>query len=126
MLAASPFAKLIDMTPTLPTPTASPVASISPVPSAGRTVHYTMDRSDYRPGSPYLLPYEPRVRPAVIVEVQDAATGLVNLQVMVDGANDGYSPVICGTLWRPSCAYSPTPAPGKWSWPAMTTVRVET
>jgi hypothetical protein len=84
-----------------------------------------LDPTDYRPGSPYLGRKETHVRPAVIVEVQDAASGLVNLQVFVDGANDGYSPNTTGTLWRPSCPYSASLSPGKWSWPQMVTVQVE-
>src|SRR6266566_3776250 len=108
-------------TPTTP-PAVSPAvaptvpAAMSPVPTVGRTVHYSMLRADYHPGSPYLQNADPHVRPAIITEVQNAAIGLVNLAVFPDGANDGYQPSSI-PLWRASVEYAAESTPGKWSWP---------
>ncbi len=63
-----------------------------------------------------------QVRPAVIVETHgnekfDAfeSGSAVNLQVFLDGSNDGYP---FGLLWKTSALFSDTPGkPGTWSWP---------
>jgi hypothetical protein len=101
-------------------PVAPVTAAVTPPPTVGRIVHYSMlDPTDYRAGSPYMGQKEVHIRPAIIVEVQDAATGLVNLQVFIDGANDGYSGGTLGTLWKPSIEYAAVSTPGKWSWPPV-------
>ena len=75
----------------------------------GRTVHYVMD-------TPLAAGESPKVRPATVVVVNDAATGSSNLQVFVDGTNDGYGPGQ-GTVWKPSSVYSEGREPGTWHWP---------
>lgn len=57
----------------------------------------------------YVLP-SGIVRPAIVTAV-DFDT--VNMQVFVDGGNDGY-PAEQGTLWKEGVAYSAEMEPGTW------------
>lgn len=103
--------------PTLPPPdlSAPAVAPTAEEPRpldgliAGRIVHYVMDR-------PYSAGEAPEVRPAVVVRVWDAHTGCVNLQVFIDGTNDGYESAR-GTVWKTSRLYSEGGEAGTWHWP---------
>lgn len=53
-------------------------------------------------------------RPAVVVRVGDRASGLVNLRVFTDGAND--APYGDHTLWATSVRYSEEPQDQTWHW----------
>ena len=56
----------------------------------------------------YVLPAGPTQgehRPAIVVRVWDAQAGLVDLQVFLDGSNDG-RPYTQGTEWAVSVPYS--------------------
>jgi len=77
-------------------------------PTIGRTVHYIM------PGSG-------KHRPATVVEVfGDRPDGLCNLQVFVDGSNDGFR-AEQGTHWAPSIHRDDTMTrQGTWHWPEGT------
>jgi hypothetical protein len=55
--------------------------------------------------------------PAVVVRVNDAASGSVNLQLLPDGSND-LADWKNDRGWRTSVAYDPTAkTPGTWSFP---------
>lgn len=84
-------------------------------PSIGRIVHY-------------VLPEGPRrgeIRPAVIVRVftgVDAPInpGMCNLQVLLDGGNDGLEGGLGGVVWKGSVLHSAAteaPVAGTWHWP---------
>ncbi|HEV2704942.1 MAG TPA: hypothetical protein VGV59_03400 [Pyrinomonadaceae bacterium] len=75
----------------------------------GRIVHYVLDK-------PYSAGEPPTIRPAIVVHVWDRQTGSSNLQVIVDGTNDGYESST-GTVWKTSCNYSEGREPGTWHWP---------
>lgn len=83
----------------------TPIAGLGP----GRTVLFVMD-------GPLAAGESPKVRPAVVVAVWDAVTGVSNLQVFVDGTNDGFRPEQ-GTVWKTSARYSEAREPGTWHWP---------
>lgn len=80
-------------------------------PTVGRIVHYTLERE----GRP------PVTRPAIVVHVWDppaaGAMPLVQLQVFLDGTNDGASAALPGLAWRTSVHYDPDGTPGTWRWP---------
>lgn len=82
-------------------------------PSVGRIVHYVMPPR--HEGAP------PAVRPAIVVHVWSESGAyplpLVQLQVFVDGTNDGAEHT-SGVAWRTSVRYDPEGAPGTWHWPA--------
>lgn len=65
--------------------------------AVGRIVHYVMPAESRHPGI---------CRPAIIVGVEDAATGTVNTCVFTDGDNDGVT-AAGETWWRTSVPYSP-------------------
>lgn len=73
--------------------------------SEGRLVHYVM--------------VDGQIRPAIVVRVWDRVTGCCNLQVFVDGSNDGYD-WKTGTLWATSIPYDEGLAPQTWHWPERT------
>ena len=80
------------------------------VPSIGRLVHYVLEDG----------PSKGQHRPALIVRVWGDPTNpesYVNLQVFVDGTNDG--PYANGMAWRTSVQpdHSATPQPHTWHWP---------
>jgi hypothetical protein len=65
----------------------------------GRMVHYVTARGHHRP--------------SVIVQVWDDVTGRCNLQVFMDGRNDGYS-AEQGTDWLQDIEYSEEAQSGTW------------
>lgn len=81
-------------------------------PSIGRVVHYVLAPHDLPADKQHCVGEE---RPAVIVRVwgNDEHSG-VNLQVFVDGGNDGFKD---GTYWKTSVLPSSGPVPGCWHWP---------
>lgn len=52
-------------------------------------------------------------RPAVIVKVWSQDAGTSNLQVFVDGSNDGFDENV---VWMTSRVYSEEKLPGTWHW----------
>lgn len=71
--------------------------------AVGRIVHFVMPSGEHRP--------------AVIVKVWNVwnkETGLVNLQVFTDGANDKMEH---GTNWETSVEYSEAKLCRTWHWP---------
>lgn len=72
--------------------------------TAGRIVHYVMPNNVHRP--------------AIIVNVHDAASGLVNARVFTDGANDytavGWHSEHPG--WVTSIHFDDSPAPAISTW----------
>ena len=74
-------------------------------PSLGRMVHYVL------PDGPNAGEH----RPAVIVRVW--GSDAVNLQVFMDGGNDGAPYLAAGLLWATSVKRSDTPTPRTWHWP---------
>jgi hypothetical protein len=96
--------------PEVPTPEAtaggeqpSPTAGLQP----GRIVYFVMNQP-LSAGESY------PVRPAIVVRVWDYVTGVSNLQVFIDGANDGRP---AGLLWKTSIRYSEGREPDTWHWP---------
>lgn len=90
-------------------------------PTVGRIVLYTL--TDYDLDDQHQSQVG-RTRPAVIVETwgnekHDAFEmgSAVNLQVFVDGSNDGYPNSL---LWKTSVLYSESARPGRWCWPPRT------
>lgn len=90
-------------------------------PSCGRMVHYTLSKNDVPLGRDHLVGQK---RPAVVLYTAEEAgwTGyppeqqVVQLQVFVDGMNDGFPPG--ETMWKTSVAHDPEgKKPGCWSWP---------
>lgn len=75
----------------------------------GRTVYYVLDK-------PYSAGEAHAVRPAVVVQVWDAHTGCVDLQVLADGTNDGPD-FAASPVWKTSRVYSEGREPGTWHWP---------
>lgn len=72
----------------------------------GRIVHYVLDSG----------PYKGLHRPAIVVRVWDKATGMVQLQVFVDGTNDGFAPGE-NVVWKTSVHHDPTgEQPYSWHW----------
>ena len=64
----------------------------------------------------YVLPSGPSMgehRPAIVVRVWDAQAGLVNLQVFLDGSNDGYS-YNRTCIWVTNVTHSDTGETGTW------------
>ncbi|MDB6109780.1 MAG: hypothetical protein JWR69_1530 [Pedosphaera sp.] len=62
---------------------------------------------------------DPVIRPAICVEDFGGQSERINLQVFTDGANDGHDDFTpAGVLWKENVAYSATPQPGTWHWPA--------
>lgn len=81
-------------------------------PSIGRVVHYVLPEGARRG----------EVRPAVITRVLtliDAPSnpGMCNLQVLLDGSNDGLDGALGGIAWKGSVLYSEAPVAGTWHWP---------
>ena len=90
-------------------------------PTVGRVVHFVLPGGEHRP--------------AFIVKVwpgefgNDEVKDGVNLQVFIDGTNDGHVGGDCtleegqkGMVWRTSVRYAATPGgtglpPGTWHWP---------
>lgn len=71
----------------------------------GRMVHYVMETGNY--GSH---------RPAIIVRVWSQDNGCSNLQVFIDGTNDGGEDGIAH-LWKTSRAFDDQEKkPGTWHW----------
>ena len=83
-------------------------------PTVGRIVHYVMPESHRRAGE---------IRPAVVVRVwkpidDPAHPGMSNLQVLLDGSNDGAGgPPYEATMWAGSVLHSAEPKPNTWHWP---------
>lgn len=81
----------------------------------GRMVHYvlSLDR-EYIP-----VHKHGEHRPAVVVKVWRDSQGYpqdtVQLQVFVDGENDGFSN-IQAAMWKTSVPYDPEGKPGTWHW----------
>lgn len=74
-------------------------------PSIGRIVHFVLDRHDERP---------PVHRPAIIVESD--GRDRVNLQVFLDGSNDGagaHISIHAAAVYRDDIDHMP----GTWHWP---------
>ncbi len=72
----------------------------------GRIVHYVLDTG----------PSEGQHRPAIVVRVWEKATGYIQLQVFVDGTNDGFAPGE-NVVWRTSVQPDPTgEKPYSWHW----------
>jgi hypothetical protein len=67
----------------------------------GNIVHYVM------PSGPTMGEH----RPAIVV--QNWVSGIVNLQVFIDGSNDGY-PYSRSTIWAQNIAQSENKEPGTW------------
>ena len=67
----------------------------------GRIVHYVLPEGRSKG----------QHRPAMVVRVWWGTA--VNLQVFVDGSNDGYA---SGMTWRTSVHYDPDGAPDTWHW----------
>lgn len=82
-------------------PEVQPMPGLTP----GRMVHYVL------PGGRN----EGEHRPAVIVRVWDAHTGVSNLQVFLDGTNDGHRHP-GGLRWVTSVRYSEDKEPDTWHW----------
>jgi hypothetical protein len=87
-------------------------------PTRGRIVLYSLAEDDLPDAFRQQVG---RTRPAIVVETwgnekyePTENSSAVNLQVFVDGANDGFPTFI---LWRTSVLYSGSPRPGCWSWP---------
>lgn len=76
----------------------------TPKPTVGRIVHYTLESGRSRG----------EVRPAVIVCVWNE--DMVQLQVFMDGTNDGPE-YASGLRWCTSVHYAAEPAEGRWHWP---------
>lgn len=90
--------------PKVETVAESPVEPTVPAPkiaglAVGHMVHYVRYNSDHRPG--------------IIVNVIDADTGVVNIQVFNDGPNDGHA-VDAGVTWFDEIAFSDGQEPGTW------------
>jgi hypothetical protein len=72
-------------------------------------------------------------RPAIVVNIfpQTAAPGqetsppLLNLQVFVDGRNDGFDSDETGTVWKTSRKFSPDQETGTWCLPAAIATETE-
>jgi hypothetical protein len=67
----------------------------------GRIVLYVIKEGEYRP--------------AFVVKVWSRTVGTSNLQVFVDGTNDGF-PSGENVVWRTSVVYSEDKRPGTWHW----------
>lgn len=72
----------------------------------GRIVHFVMPQVTEQGDSPH--------RPAVITEVLNRRTGIVNLTVFFNGPRDGQNLEALG--WVPSVGFDPNGAPGTWHW----------
>lgn len=79
------------------TPSVPPVAIAGL--TEGRIVHFVMPNGQHRP--------------AIIVQVWDHGSGMSNLQVFMDGNNDGF-PLEQATQWAGSIFYDEAAAPGTW------------
>ena len=83
-------------------------------PSIGRIVHYVLPegprRGEVRPAIIVrrFTMIDPHVRPNV---------GMCNLQVLLDGGNDGLEGGLGGVVWKGSVLYSEAQTPGTWHWP---------
>lgn len=71
----------------------------------GRIVHYVLPDG----------PHQGEHRPAIVVKVWSKDVGTSNLQVFVDGENDGY-PAGTNVVWKTSITYSENPVSGTWHW----------
>lgn len=71
----------------------------------GRIVHFVMDDG----------PHEGEHRAAIVARVWEKDSGLVNLQVFTDGANDGEE-YASGVAWKGSRLHSENKEPGTWHW----------
>lgn len=71
--------------------------------TAGRMVHYVMGEG----------PHAGDHRPAIVVKVWSKTSGTSNLQLFVDGQNDGY-PAGQNVVWKTSVVYSAEPKPNTW------------
>ncbi len=88
--------------------------------SIGQFVNYVLDQG----------PNAGQVRPAIVVNKFDNTTGgkatdssppRVNLQVFIDGMNDGLDTAEGGLLWKTSTHYSPDKEAGTWHFMAPAT-----
>lgn len=102
--------------PTAAVPSATAAPSVAPakapLPSVGRIVLYALEGKD-RNGQPFR-----ETRPAIVVRVWERTDGempLVQLQVFVDGTNDGYAEGL-NVAWATSVSYDEAGAPGTWRW----------
>lgn len=77
----------------------------------GRIVHYVLAPSDLPDGKS-----AGELRPAMLIRVWNPSDGCSNLQVFLDGTNDGQ---IQGPahLWATSRNYDTEGALGTWHWP---------
>lgn len=89
----------------------------------GRVVHYTVKREDVTnlvfpinadSGRDQRLTTIGQTRAAIVVSADD--TSDVNLQVFMDGVNDGF-PSVAPCLHVLSATYSENGEPGIWRWP---------
>jgi hypothetical protein len=71
----------------------------------GRVVHFVLPDG----------PHKGEHRPAFVVKVWDRATGYVNLQVFMDGTNDGPE-YASGISWQTSVLYDEAQRPRTWHW----------
>lgn len=82
--------------------------------TVGRIVHYTL---------PAHYPRGGEVRPAIVVrswspiEHDNPHSGMVNLKVFLDGANDQDISQGGHDLWVGSVYFDPDGKPGTWRWP---------
>lgn len=89
----------------------------------GDIVLYSMDQG----------PHASEIRPAIVVNIFPAnrttpgqmenapPTPLLNLQVFVDGRNDGFDSDETGTVWKTSKSFSPDKETGTWHLPQLST-----
>lgn len=76
--------------------------------SIGRIVHFQIKKGQYRP--------------AIVVAVHNKSSGLVNLQVFLDGLNDirDFFPIEPATFTKWYTSVSPGSDVGQWRWPERT------
>ena len=75
------------------------------IPTPGDYVNYVLPSSSRYPNE---------VRGAFVAKPMSADGECLNLQVLVDGTNDGAQYPLNGTAWITSVHYDPTKQPGTW------------
>lgn len=87
------------------------------LPTIGRTVHFVMDsgrsRGEHRPAVIVRVWGEDQVKAGTLPE---SALGTVQLQVFVDGTNDGF-PEGVNVVWKTSVKHDEGGEPYSWHWP---------
>lgn len=72
-----------------------PIPGLTP----GRVVHWVKSEGEHRP--------------AFVLNIADGAAGLINLVVLMDGANDGYAADNCAQ-WLEAVQFDPAGAVNTW------------